>query len=91
MDLGRNLRLDVRFGSKADIRLWNRHVRFTPKRRHRWAPSSCPLCANSGHSVRSLPWSLRVAGSKWLTYEVSVDANDITAETVSPVRIGAAW
>jgi hypothetical protein len=37
----------VRFGSKADISLSCRDVRFTPKSGHRSAPSGCPLCAKS--------------------------------------------
>jgi hypothetical protein len=41
--------VDVRFGSKADIALGPRHVRFTPKSGHCWAALGCPLSAKSGH------------------------------------------
>jgi hypothetical protein len=39
---------DVRFGSKADIALRSRHVRFTPKSGHWQTTVGCPLCAKSG-------------------------------------------
>jgi len=42
---------NVRFGSKADIRVDPRHVRFTPKSRHWLSGSGCPLCAKSRHSA----------------------------------------
>src|SRR6516162_6312833 len=37
--------------SASDGLLRRLHVRFTPKSRHRRAPSPCPLCAKSGHSA----------------------------------------
>jgi hypothetical protein len=40
---------NVCFGSKADIGLCPRHVRFTPKSGHWLSASGCPLCAKSGH------------------------------------------
>jgi hypothetical protein len=40
--------LDVRFGSKADILLGLRDVRFTPESGHCRATVGCPLCAKSG-------------------------------------------
>ena len=40
---------NVRFGSKADIELHPRHVRFTPKSGHCRVTARCPLCANSRH------------------------------------------
>jgi hypothetical protein len=40
--------INVRFGSKADMRLLNYDVRFTPKSGHRQARLGCPLCAISG-------------------------------------------
>src|SRR5262252_7950108 len=41
--------VDVRFGSKADIGVRPRNVRFTPESGH-WNPVvECPLCAKSGH------------------------------------------
>ena len=42
---------DVRFGSKADIGVGRRHVRFTPKSGHWLSALGCPLCAKSGHSA----------------------------------------
>jgi hypothetical protein len=39
--------LNVRFGSKADIRPKKRDVRFTPKSGHQEALLGCPLCAIS--------------------------------------------
>jgi hypothetical protein len=45
----------VRFGSKADIGLGWRHVRFTPKSRHRSRRQQCPLCAKSGHATKTEP------------------------------------
>src|SRR6516225_1192501 len=42
---------DVRFGSKADMALQNRDVRFTPKSGHWRAIVRCPLCAKSRHSA----------------------------------------
>ena len=50
MPLGVNRSANVRFGSKADMCSAKRHVRFTPESRHVRCTSSCPLCANSGHS-----------------------------------------
>ena len=42
-------RVNVRFGSKADIGTDRLNVRFTPKSGH-WNPVvECPLCAKSGH------------------------------------------
>jgi hypothetical protein len=41
----------ARFGSKADMTLWNRDVRFTPESRHCSAPVGCSLCARSRHST----------------------------------------
>jgi hypothetical protein len=38
-------------GSKADIALGPRHVRFTPKSGHWRSEFRCPLCANSGHTT----------------------------------------
>src|SRR5262249_12503654 len=43
------LRPHVRFGSLADIKERQSHVRFTPESRHSSAPVACPLSANSGH------------------------------------------
>ena len=43
------LKVDVRFGSKADICSAIGHVRFTPKSGHVRCTSACPLSANSGH------------------------------------------
>jgi hypothetical protein len=37
--------LNVRFGSKADISLCNRHVRFTPESGHSRLRLECPLSA----------------------------------------------
>ena len=42
---------NVRFGSKADIRVRPCNVRFTPKSGHRNSVAECPLCAKSGHSA----------------------------------------
>ena len=42
---------DVRFGSKADIRVHPRDVRFTPKSGHWNLVAECLLCAKSGHSL----------------------------------------
>jgi hypothetical protein len=42
---------DVRFGSLADIRAANGHVRFTPESGHVRCNYRCPLWANSGHSA----------------------------------------
>src|SRR6516164_4836040 len=42
-------RLNVRYGSKADIGALPINVRFTPKSRHRNSVTECPLCAKSGH------------------------------------------
>ena len=42
-------RLNVRFGSNADICSAKRHVRFTSKSRHARCKKECPLSANSGH------------------------------------------
>jgi hypothetical protein len=39
---------DVRSGSKADILVISRHVRFTPKSGHSAALLQCPLSAKSG-------------------------------------------
>jgi RecJ-like exonuclease len=48
---------DVRLGSEADIPAARINVRFTLKSRHRRAPSSCPLFANTGlFASRSAPW-----------------------------------
>ena len=47
----RPLGFHVRFGSKADICGAKWHVRFAPKSGHLQCTNSCPLCANSGHSV----------------------------------------
>jgi hypothetical protein len=38
----------VRFGSKADIALGLRHVRFTPKSGHQLSALGCQLCATCG-------------------------------------------
>src|SRR6516225_10496198 len=46
---GQSWALDVRFGSKADIKASPRDVRFTPKSRHWNSVAECPLCAKSGH------------------------------------------
>src|SRR5262249_25771635 len=40
--------MNVRFGSKADIRSKKIDVRFTPKSGHRLSVLECPLCAKSG-------------------------------------------
>jgi hypothetical protein len=40
-------RCNVRFGSKADVTLFNFDVRFTPNSGHPSAQSKCPLWANS--------------------------------------------
>ena len=40
---------NVRFGSLADIKERQSHVRFTPESRHSSAPVACPLSAISGH------------------------------------------
>src|SRR5215813_6046285 len=47
------MRRDVRFGSKADIGLDQRHVRFTPKSGHSVERLECPLCAKNGLMQRS--------------------------------------
>lgn len=43
----------VHFGSKADSRGNQAHVRFTPKSGHRRLKGRCPLCAWSGHPLQS--------------------------------------
>jgi hypothetical protein len=43
---------DVRFGSKSDIALGPRHVRFTPESRHCGVRLACPLSAKSGSRER---------------------------------------
>jgi hypothetical protein len=45
------VRIDVRFGSKADISQRKRHVRFTPESDIGCVFLGCPLSANSGHSA----------------------------------------
>jgi len=45
---GRPVRLNVRFGSLADIRERNRDVRFAPKSRDTYPRGQCLLSANSG-------------------------------------------
>src|SRR5262249_35664236 len=40
---------NVCFGSLADIKERQSHVRFTPESRHSSAPVACPLSARSGH------------------------------------------
>src|SRR6516165_2917607 len=47
------LTADVRFGSKADIGVRPRDVRFTLKSGHRNSVVECPLCAKSGLMHRS--------------------------------------
>ena len=42
---------DVRSGSKADMAIMRRDVRFTPESRHRSAHLTCPLCAKSGNTL----------------------------------------
>ena len=52
----RSVRIDVRFGSKADIGASVRYVRFTPESGHTAGCTKCPLSAKSGHwptSIRS--------------------------------------
>jgi hypothetical protein len=49
VDCGSGLAADVRYGSSADSASRPPHVRFIPKSGHRQTPSSCPLCAKSGH------------------------------------------
>ena len=44
------VRLNVRFGSKADMCSAQADVRFIPESGHVQCNSGCPLCANSGHS-----------------------------------------
>jgi hypothetical protein len=44
-------KLDVRFGSKADIAAFRNDVRFTPESGHVRCTSACLLWANSGHCV----------------------------------------
>jgi len=39
-------------GSKTDISVCQRDVRFTPKSGHWLSVSECPLCAKSGHPDR---------------------------------------
>jgi hypothetical protein len=41
--------VDVRFGSKAEVKTFYFDVRFTPKSRHSLPRPACPLCAKSGH------------------------------------------
>ena len=57
--------MNVRFGSKADICSAKRHVRFAPESGHVRCSSSCPLCANSGHSafITSSARASNVAGT----------------------------
>jgi hypothetical protein len=47
----------VRFGSKADILAAVRHVRSSPKSRHREIVLECLLCANSGHRACDALWN----------------------------------
>src|SRR6516165_4330880 len=42
---------DVRFGSKADMTLWNCDVHFASKSGHCRLRLECPLCAKSRHSA----------------------------------------
>jgi len=42
--------LDVRFGPKADMRVWNRDARFTPESGHVRPQAQCPLCAKRTHA-----------------------------------------
>ena len=46
-------RIDVRFGSKADICDAKSHVRFTLESGHMQCTRRCPLSANSGHEALS--------------------------------------
>ena len=45
------LKVDVRFGSKADMCSANRHVRSAPNSGDLQRTNLCPLCARSGHSA----------------------------------------
>jgi hypothetical protein len=54
----------VRFGSKADIALGPRHVRFTPKSGHQLSAFRCPLCAKSGLMHRSKPFVIRLSSAR---------------------------
>src|SRR5262249_17364693 len=48
--------MEYPLGSKVDIAHCNRHVRFTPERRHSRARKVCPLWANRGFQpLISLP------------------------------------
>ena len=42
---------NVRFGSRADIALARRHVRFTPESGHCGAQLACPLCDDADAAV----------------------------------------
>ena len=48
-------RLNVRFGSLADIAARLRHVRFTPESGHAQRQHQCPLSANSRRGAASKP------------------------------------
>jgi len=47
-------KLDVRFGSKADIAAFRNDVRFTPESGHVRCNLECPLWAKSGHHQAAL-------------------------------------
>jgi hypothetical protein len=47
----RPTKIDVRFGSLADVLPRDRRVRFTPESGHVQRTSSCPLWANNRHTV----------------------------------------
>jgi hypothetical protein len=62
---------NVRFGSKADMNRSNRDVCFTPKSGHPRTPSSCTLCAISGHYQHSLQSAGRSHDKLWRERQIA--------------------
>src|SRR6516162_10784404 len=58
-------RVDVRFGSKADIDDCLGHVRFTPKSGHWNSAAQCTLCAKSGHSTLLFDHLVSTRKERW--------------------------
>ena len=67
-------RMNVRFGSKADIRSAKGDVRFTPESGHVQCKSVCPLSANGGHPRNKLhELNKTTPGSRFLSAAILQD------------------
>src|SRR6516162_904549 len=78
---------NVRFGSKADIRSAQRHVRFTPESDIKCDIWKCPLRANNGRSPRySITWSARASKAGGI---VRLSALAVLRLTTSSYFVGA--